>query len=168
MILDHGEDYICNICKDHPRFRNFWSGITELGIGLSCEEAARIILSQKTPLKLVTDGKKSLEEYISSLPDDERYLWDIRQKVIEEAGKLEDPMQARLAEYFAYRQIPDALYDGKLEERIAFVWTAVNEITRLWNDQEDQSDEALIETARAYSEYIEYNTERLNNKIDGN
>lgn len=44
MIIDHGEDYICNICKDHPRFRTFLGDRIEMGIGLCCEEAVRVIL----------------------------------------------------------------------------------------------------------------------------
>ncbi len=46
IILEHGEDALCQICADHPRFRNFYSDFIEMGIGLCCEEAARIILSQ--------------------------------------------------------------------------------------------------------------------------
>ena len=41
MIIDYGEDFLCQICTDHPRFRNFWTDRIELGLGLACEEAAR-------------------------------------------------------------------------------------------------------------------------------
>lgn len=53
LILDLGEDSLCNICRDHPRFRNFYSDCTELGLGLCCEEAARILLTRQTPFRLV-------------------------------------------------------------------------------------------------------------------
>ncbi len=46
IILEHGEGALCQICADHPRFKNFYSDFIEMGIGLCCEEAARIILSQ--------------------------------------------------------------------------------------------------------------------------
>lgn len=49
IILAKGEDFLCQICSDHPRFRNFFSGCTEVGLGLCCEEAARLVLSQKDP-----------------------------------------------------------------------------------------------------------------------
>ena len=45
IISAHGEDALCDICREHPRFRNYFDGREELGLGLSCEEAARIILS---------------------------------------------------------------------------------------------------------------------------
>ncbi len=44
IILNMGEDYLCDICREHPRFYNFTS-VAEVGIGISCAEAARLILS---------------------------------------------------------------------------------------------------------------------------
>lgn len=44
IILGMSEDYLCDICREHPRFYNYTS-VAEVGIGMSCEEAARIILS---------------------------------------------------------------------------------------------------------------------------
>ena len=46
-IISHlGEDALCDICYLHPRFSNFYDDFAETGLGLCCEEAARIILSQ--------------------------------------------------------------------------------------------------------------------------
>ncbi len=47
-----GEDALCDICTDHPRFRNFYFDRIEIGLGLCCEEAARMMLSQKEPFTL--------------------------------------------------------------------------------------------------------------------
>ena len=44
IILGVGEDYLSHICREHPRFYNY-TDIAEVGIGLSCEEAARLVLS---------------------------------------------------------------------------------------------------------------------------
>ncbi len=44
IILNLGEDHLCNICREHPRFYNF-TKTAEVGIGMSCPEAARCILS---------------------------------------------------------------------------------------------------------------------------
>jgi len=44
IILELGENFISQICTDHPRFYNEFSGRVETGLGLCCEEAARIIL----------------------------------------------------------------------------------------------------------------------------
>ena len=45
MILTLGEDSFCHICREHPRFYHKTGDRVEGGIGLSCEEAARLILS---------------------------------------------------------------------------------------------------------------------------
>ena len=44
IILNLGEDYLCDICREHPRFYNY-TDVAEVGLGMSCPEAARIILS---------------------------------------------------------------------------------------------------------------------------
>ena len=167
LILTHGEGYLCQICTDHPRFRNFWTGITEVGIGLSCEAAASIILGRKAPMRLVAEEEGAIETAVEALPEDERYLWEVRDALFREAAALEDPMQARLAEYFIFRQIPDALYDGLLEERIRFVWESVNRITELWERLPVSSLEAFIEPARIYSEKTEYDPEKLQEILRG-
>ena len=44
IIIRHGEDYLCDICREHPRFYNETCYGTEAGLGMSCEAAAKIIL----------------------------------------------------------------------------------------------------------------------------
>ena len=44
IITEMGEEYLCDICREHPRFYNF-TNVSEVGIGMSCPEAARVILS---------------------------------------------------------------------------------------------------------------------------
>ncbi|MBO5879635.1 MAG: flagellin lysine-N-methylase [Clostridia bacterium] len=44
IITCLGEEYLCDICKNHPRFFNY-TKVAEVGIGMSCPEAARVILS---------------------------------------------------------------------------------------------------------------------------
>lgn len=45
IIINAGEEYLCDICREHPRFYNFLPGRVEAGLGMACEEACRIILS---------------------------------------------------------------------------------------------------------------------------
>ena len=56
LILEGGEGLLCQICDDHPRFRNFLPGYTEIGLGLCCEGAAQLILSQQEPVQLLSEG----------------------------------------------------------------------------------------------------------------
>lgn len=63
IIKKYGEDKLCNICKVHPRFKNFFSSMTEIGLGLYCEHAGKIILSNKEKMQpvLIKDDKKQKE-----------------------------------------------------------------------------------------------------------
>lgn len=49
VISEMGDEYLCDICREHPRFYNFYRGRAEVGLGASCEEAARLILSEDIP-----------------------------------------------------------------------------------------------------------------------
>ncbi len=69
IILTLGENQICEICSEHPRFHNHLSGRIESGLGLCCEEAARLILSRTDPVLLVSDGSKMEPDELISLRD---------------------------------------------------------------------------------------------------
>ena len=191
MIVRHGEDILCQICADHPRFRNYWSDRVEIGLGLVCEEAARIILSREKPMALVlleddrrdgsavvntpcvskadtdsaSDGNEtdpdpfeapetgSPEDTPEGMTEEERWLWDLRRELwdgIEETGP-----EARLKEYLIFRHLPDALYDGLLEERISFIRSSWEEITSAWR-KTDGSLNALVEVVIRWSYDHEY------------
>lgn len=53
LITELGEDSLCHICADHPRFRNILPDRVELGLGLCCEAAAALILGQTEPFSVV-------------------------------------------------------------------------------------------------------------------
>ena len=44
IITNLGEDYLCEICREHPRFYNDTPYGKEVGLGLACEEACRVVL----------------------------------------------------------------------------------------------------------------------------
>lgn len=67
LILTLGEDHLCQICTDHPRFRNFFSDRTEIGLGLCCEAAAKLILSQKERMHLCGEENETLTQEESGL-----------------------------------------------------------------------------------------------------
>lgn len=61
IIINKGEKYLCDVCKYHPRFRNFIGGVLEWGVGLACPESARLITEKETlikEVKLKEDNKK--------------------------------------------------------------------------------------------------------------
>lgn len=69
IIMTLGEEYICGICTDHPRFRNELPGRIETGLGLCCEEAARLILGKHEPITLEVNGDSENSDEIISIRD---------------------------------------------------------------------------------------------------
>ena len=60
IISCFGEEALCDICSLHPRFFNFYSHFGEAGLGLCCEEAARIILTADEKFTVNVPGEVSL------------------------------------------------------------------------------------------------------------
>lgn len=57
IYIELGEKNLCDICKDHPRFRNFFESRTEIGLGLCCEAATELVLEWEKPFSLLpVDG----------------------------------------------------------------------------------------------------------------
>ena len=54
LVIQLGEEHIGDICTLHPRYREWFPGRMEIGVGLCCEEAARLILSDSAPAEFET------------------------------------------------------------------------------------------------------------------
>ena len=73
IIIKKGEGWLCQICRDHPRFKNYFSDRIEIGLGMCCEEAARLIITSEDSSLVF------LKKDIDSFPDsDEREFFDER------------------------------------------------------------------------------------------
>ncbi len=64
IYLQLGEDMLCDICREHPRFYQWFGDYTEAGLGLCCEEVCRLLFQRKEPLRFVreTRGETGEEE----------------------------------------------------------------------------------------------------------
>lgn len=92
LITALGEDALCQICDDHPRFRNFYSDRTEIGVGLCCEAAAELILSYKAPFRL-----ECIENYGKEcLYPEETELLAVRERIFEILTDRSLPVDARV------------------------------------------------------------------------
>jgi lysine-N-methylase len=94
IICQAGEDALCQICADHPRFRNDYSDRTELGLGLCCEAAGLLILGQTEKVTLSSQGTEE------STPE-ETAFFDFREKVFiilqDRSASIETRLQNMLA-----------------------------------------------------------------------
>lgn len=214
IIIQLGEDKLCQICADHPRYRNFFSDRTEMGVGLCCEAAAKLILQNEgitTFIEFENDGHDSLtnqeeqeffgfrEQLFNIIRNRSRTIAERVQEMLEVCGitlKRKTPFEwvkiylglehlytewtyrlkslmpsndvpytehetaaEQLLIYFLYRHLADGLYDGSINQRIAFAVHAVYMICLLSGKGHSIYD--LTETARMYSAEIEYSEENM-------
>lgn len=87
IILECGEEYLCDICREHPRFYNYTTRGKEVGLGMSCEEACRIILSSDRYAEFCEVGENN------------EYLEDVGFDAVNEREALYSILSDRSAEY---------------------------------------------------------------------
>ncbi len=141
IITEFGEGALCQICADHPRFRNFYSGAVEVGLGLCCEEAARIILKQTDsfclPVPKNCDSEEQsffkLRNNVFAILQDREFDFDERlENLLDFFGiTLEDYSAARYREFFKALEILDpdwlSLLDKMTDESPDKKWDTVFE-----------------------------------------
>jgi lysine-N-methylase len=95
IITALGEGYLCDICREHPRFYHEIGGVWECGLGLACEEAARLILSAENYADFaeIADGE---EEFTPETVGDFN-AFAYRAALYADLRKNEIPLAERLA-----------------------------------------------------------------------
>ncbi len=131
IITQYGDGAICDICYLHPRFRNFYLSFEEIGLGICCEEAARIILSQK-------------EKFFIPVPDDatdeEKDFFVKRQKLFDDLHHRTKTVAQRFS---------------NLADNVGFVFCP-EEAYRLYMSLEmlDQSWKAELEKIKSFDDAV--------------
>ncbi len=67
LIIRLGEDSLCDICREHPRFYSESENICEVGLGLCCPEAARLWLESPAEFITADDAYAPAEEELKLL-----------------------------------------------------------------------------------------------------
>ena len=70
-----GENHLCEICAEHPRFHEWFGDEKESGLGLCCEEAVRLLLSSCEPLSFCS---KEIGEEADTVPFNPSVLSAVR------------------------------------------------------------------------------------------
>lgn len=97
LILELGADSLCQICADHPRFRNIFSDHVEMGLGLCCEAAGKLILSRNEPFVWRVLNDDGVE---ATPTEDEAALLRLRDEIASALQDRSQSMDARLRKMF--------------------------------------------------------------------
>lgn len=112
MILEHGEDFLCDICTEHPRFYNTFEDHIEGGLGLVCEEACRIILTKPEDFTIVPHME---------LPYDIQTVFDSTRTLTERLSELKDTVMPSLtrASFINTLEVMDTAWTEAIDRIIA-------------------------------------------------
>ena len=114
----YGAEALCRTCYTHPRFTEEYGQTAELTLSLSCPEAARLLLTHETPLRIETwdDGGPVVPNEL----DPELYpaLLAARQAFFRLAQDRSRPIEDRLALILLLARRVQRLLDEDREELV--------------------------------------------------
>ncbi|MBE6543570.1 MAG: hypothetical protein E7675_04155 [Ruminococcaceae bacterium] len=118
IIIEKGDEYISEICSEHPRFYNEFSHRIETGLGLSCEECARIILSQadKTFLGILSvDDEEEWEPF-----EIEKYALESRDRIFDILQNRDLSIEDRIGEVMRLFEMRESTPDINVIYKLLF------------------------------------------------
>ncbi len=103
LILTKGEDMLCEICREHPRFYARYGNFYDMGVGLCCEEAARLLFLNTSPLKLITaaESRDDAADFDDGLIDSET-LYMLREETLHMLCDRTQALHNRIHSIFEY------------------------------------------------------------------
>lgn len=95
VILELGEDALCEICREHPRFYEQIGDRVEMGIGLCCEESCRLLFEQREPITFITTTVGGLPDVLV-VPDSGMRIFRLRDEAFRLAQDRSLPLRVRM------------------------------------------------------------------------
>ncbi len=117
IILNIGEDKLCHICDNHPRYYEWFDGIREGGVGLCCEEAAMLILEKGA------DGgwwDREIPDEECDAYDDELYsfMLSARERVTAYLCDTSKTLPTAVSSVLRYARVLQNLMDNEMTEEV--------------------------------------------------
>lgn len=111
VYINLGEQSLCEICTNHPRFYEWYDGVKEGGIGLCCEAAAEIIITEKKEFSYydIEIPFEDCGDYDSNFYN---YLFTIRNKILTHLQNSAIPFSQRLNDILYFANECQNMYDN--------------------------------------------------------
>ena len=149
LILTLGEDSLCDICAEHPRFYNEFPERSECGLGLCCEEVVRLLLESNEPLRIIYSSDKDGER-----EKPETIIW--RERIFEILENREMPLTRRMSEACEYMGVSPLRFDT---EKWRSFFLGLERMDKAWTElldgdlTYDAPDGIVFERLAAYFVY---------------
>ena len=105
IISELGEEFLCDICREHPRFYNYANGRCEVGLGMACEEACRLILTGDFTVEEIGE---TAEAPLYDCP-----TLEVREEIYSVLKNASLPYREKLAKIYASAGISPACQIGR-------------------------------------------------------
>ena len=118
IYTELGKDKLCETCKTYPRFIEEYGDLREIGISLSCMEAARLILTNPEPVVFdLENNNEMLTTYNNINPELFMQLISARKKAIDILQNRSIDFNHRVAMLVAFTQdIQEKIEKDKLSQ----------------------------------------------------
>lgn len=106
-----GQSFLCDICREHPRFYDEFDGIVEAGLGLCCEKVCELLI----------ENDFDILYYIKEQPEEDIFLLlSCRQHIFDILNNNEKPFDIRISECLEYSEkIQIELFDIASKEFVS-------------------------------------------------
>ena len=109
IICECGDDMLCDICREHPRFYNLSPRFCEVGLGLACPTAAELILN--SPDHSLTEIGKTDDEEVEECQGEYEVYRTFLSTVFEMAAGSSLRDLITYTDYHTAEVLPDLLFD---------------------------------------------------------
>lgn len=123
-----GEQFLCHTCKQYPRYMDVYGDLKEMGISLSCPEAARIIFAHRgsTEFELIEDNQVNDSHHVDKKEILDKFF-KCRETMIQILEKADYPLGIRAAIVLKFvEELQDKLDFGEFD--------AMNQFIEKYND----------------------------------
>ena len=108
IITERGEGYLCEICREHPRYYNVFRGLCEGGIGMACEVGASLVLNSED------DGFIEIEGDYAECPN------EYSDEVLSYTVAVRDELLRECADGVIFEESALLNLAGELDEKYGF------------------------------------------------
>lgn len=154
IISIYGEYYLCDICREHPRFYNRTTKGLEVGLGISCPTACKIVLTSDDYGIFVEVGESDFDENLP-LYDGAEHINDIFSTLADRTTSLSERI-AKIENLYSVS--PTRLSDERWKKYIGMLEFLTAQHKELFfnytNDFKiEKGVENIVERALAYFTY---------------
>ncbi|MCQ2089547.1 MAG: flagellin lysine-N-methylase [Fibrobacter sp.] len=137
---ENGENVLCDICREHPRFVEVYGDVMEKGLGLCCEEAARLLLTSGCHCEERSD--EAIEAHVLPLHFVESEIDDEPDEMPEGAEEARDAIFAERDRIFELLADSSKPLNQRLIDVLDFA-----ESVNIFEDEDGVEDEDRAENA---------------------